>query len=332
MGLIESKIWVFVEHHRGKPSEVSLELINKALELGKKAGWKTAAVLVGGKVFDTAEKILPYGVDEAACLEDPLLDQYCSQAYAKALAKAVSENVPEIFLLGATPLGLDLGARLAARLRTGLSAHCVDLELDSENRLLAVVPGWGDGSMARISCPTARPQMATVKPGVFELPQIGKPKGRVIEIQVNLAPEDITYREIKIEPKEVQPSGLDTAEIVIAGGWGIGDQENWKLIQELAAVLGGAVGATRPPVDEGWADESRMIGTSGRTVKPKLYIGVALSGHMHHMVGLKNPGLSVGINQDPAAPIFSRCDIGLIGDFKKIIPKLITAIKSYSER
>ncbi|MBW2622944.1 MAG: electron transfer flavoprotein subunit alpha/FixB family protein, partial [Deltaproteobacteria bacterium] len=308
MGVIESRIWVYAEHHQGRPSEVSLELIQKALQLGRQIGWKVAAVLVGSELAGPADEILSYEVDEVLCLEDPLLEQYCNQAYTKALTQAIGENEVEVFLLGATSLGLDLGARLAARLRTGLSAHCVDLEIDAQGGLMTVVPGWDDGSMARISCPAARPQMATIKPGVFELPQPGQSIGRIIRSEVSIAPEDCGYRVVGLESKEIQPSGLDTAEIVVAGGWGIGDKEDWKLIQDLAAVLGGAVGATRPPVDEGWAEEDQMIGTSGRTVKPKLYIGVALSGHMHHMVGLKNPGLTVGINQDPAAPIFSQCD------------------------
>ncbi|MBW2060279.1 MAG: electron transfer flavoprotein subunit alpha/FixB family protein [Deltaproteobacteria bacterium] len=332
MGSSESKIWVFVEHRQGQLIEVGLELVQKALDLGRQAKWKVAAVLVGHHVSALAEEILTYGVNEVLMADDPLLKDYCNQAYAKTLATAVRHNQPEIFLLGATAMGMDLGPRLAAKLRTGLSAHCIDLELTDAGELLAVVPGWGGSIMAKISCLRTRPQMATVKPGVFDLPQSGQPRGRIITLDPVVDTKDITYRIVEVEREEVQQSDLDTAEVVVAGGWGVGAAENWKLIQDLASVLGGAVGATRPAVDEGWAEEKQMIGTSGRTVKPKLYIGVALSGHMHHMVGIKNPDLMVGINQDRTAPIFTHCDIGLVGDFKEILPKLITAIKPFFDR
>ncbi|MBW2141176.1 MAG: electron transfer flavoprotein subunit alpha/FixB family protein [Deltaproteobacteria bacterium] len=289
-------------------------------------------MLVGDRVSSLAEEILIYGVDEVLLAQDPLLDGYCNQAYTRVIAAAVRENQPEVFLLGATTVGMDLGPRLAARLRTGLSAHCVDLELTAEGELLAVVPGWGGSIMARISCPRTRPQMAAVKPGIFDVPQPGQSKGRIVTLNAVVEKSDITYQVVEVGRDEVQQSGLDAAEVVVAGGWGVGDAENWKLIQDLASVMGGAVGATRPPVDEGWAEENQMIGTSGRTVRPKLYIGVALSGHMHHLVGIKKPDLMVGINQDRTAPIFSHCDIGLVGDFKEILPKLITAIKSFSDQ
>jgi len=326
---IESKIWVFVEQRQGRLAEVSLELIGKALALAEPLGWPVAAVLLGRQVEPLVERVLAAGPAEVLLIEDPLLADYCNQAYAKALAGAIGPARPEVFLLGATALGADLGPRLAARLRTGLSAHCLDLELTPEGELLAVVPGWGGNFLARISCPKTRPQMATVRPGLFPVLQAGPAKGRVIRLAAELDPSDLTYRIKAVEREEIRESGLETAEVVVAGGWGIGGPEDWSCLEELAAALGGAVGATRPPVDEGWAQEHQLIGTSGRTVKPKLYIGVALSGHLHHLVGLKNPGLSVAINQDPQAPIFEHADLGLVGDFREIVPALIEAIKSH---
>jgi len=325
-----SKVWVFIEHRQGRPVEVGLELIKKALDLGEKIGWKVAGVILGHQISSLAEEILKYGVDEILVADDPLLINYCNESYTKALSEMVVENKPEVFLLGATAMGVDLAPRLAARLRTGLSAHCIDLELTGQGELLAVVPGWGGSVMAKISCPRTRPQMATIKPGMFDLPLTTSVKGRTINIEPALEESDVTYRIVEEVHEEVRESGLDTAEVIVAGGWGVGSAENWKLIQDLTSILGGATGATRPPVDEGWAEEHQMIGTSGRTVKPKLYIGIALSGHMHHLVGIKAPGLTIGINRDPEAAIFDHCDLGLVGDFREIVPAIIEAIEKIS--
>ena len=185
--------------------------------------------------------------------------------------------------------------------------------------------------MGHIHCPRTRPQMATVIPGIFEMPGKTQAKGEVIRLPVDLEEKDRTYRIIEINRDDNRSTGLGAAEVVVAGGWGVGRREDWRLIEELAAALKGAAGATRPAVDEGWADEDKMIGQSGRTVSPRLYIGVGVSGHMHHMVGIKETELAVGINRDPGAAIFEHCDVGLVGDFRKIVPELIKAIKSYSE-
>lgn len=327
---IESKIWVIVEQRQRRLPEVGLEIIGRAIDLARPIGWKVAAVILGHGLEDPAREVLAYGVDEVLAVDHPLLEDYCNQAYVAALEPTVRSARPEVILLGATAIGTDLGPRLAARLRTGLSAHVIDLELTPLGGLLAVVPGWGGTVMARISCPRARPQMATVMPGVFPMPQPGEPHGRILVIEPDLSPEDVTYRIVEVETRPPEPSELETARVVVAGGWGIGGPDGWQLVEDLADTLHGAVGATRPAVDESWADESQMIGTSGRRVKPKLYIGVALSGHAHHLVGLKNPDLAVAVNQDPGAPIFNHCDIGLVGDFREIVPALIEAIKAYS--
>ncbi|MGO9568368.1 MAG: electron transfer flavoprotein subunit alpha/FixB family protein [Desulfomonilaceae bacterium] len=329
-GIVESKIWVFVEQRQGRIAEVGLEILGKAAELRKSVQWKVAGVLVGSRLNGLADQVLSYGVDEVLVADDPLLADYCNQAYVKAIEGAVRAWQPEIFLLGATAMGTDMAPRLAARLRTGLSAHCIDLHLDAEGGLLSVVPGWGGNVMARVSCPRTRPQVATVMPGVFGMPEAGDAWGREITIETRLQPEDITYRTVEVRREEPPMGGLETAEVVVAGGWGVGTKADWRNIEELASVLNGAVGATRPPVDEGWAEENRMIGQSGRTVRPRLYIAVGISGHMHHLVGLKNPELMVAINSDPNAAIFDHCHLGLVGDFKEIVPALIEKIRSYA--
>jgi len=327
--MAQSKIWVFAEQRQGHLAEVALELLGKAVELAHPAGWKVACVLVAPtSKNELCEQLLSFGADEVLFADHPLLSSYCSQSYAKVLEKWIREHKPEVFLLGATAMGSDLGARLAARLRTGLSAHCIGLELSPEKKLLAVVPGWGGSVLARVYSPRTQPQMATVMPGVFEMPKQREVIGRVLTLEADLDPEDVTYQILEMKRETVQEDTLEKAEIVIAGGWGIGGKGDWQLIEELASVLKGRVGATRPPVDESWAREDQMIGQSGRTIHPKLYIGVGVSGQMHHMVGIKGE-LIVAVNQDPQAPIFELCDLGLVGDFREIIPPLIRAIRSY---
>jgi electron transfer flavoprotein alpha subunit len=329
--IVQSKIWVFAEQRQGRLAEVGLELLGKALELAYSAGWKVASVLLGHSLNGFCEQLLSFGADEVLVAHHPLLSSYCSQSYAKILEKLIREYNPEVFLLGATAMGSDLGARLAARLRTGLSAHSVGLELSSQKKLLAIVPGWGGNVLARVYSPYTQPQMVTVMPGVFDMPIERKVTGRVIPIDVDLKPEDVTYQVVEIRREAVQENTLERAEVVIAGGSGIGSKADWEWVEGLASALKGAVGATRPPVDEGWAREDQMIGQSGRTVHPKLYIGVGISGQMHHMVGIKEAELMVAINLDPQAPIFKQCDLGLVGDFKEIVPVLVRAIQDYKK-
>ena len=327
---IESKIWVFVEQRRHLVAEVGLELLRKAQTLAEPLQWKVAAVLIGHELGALADMVLSFGVDEVLVADDPLLEHYCNQAYVKAVEGAIRQHEPQVLLLGATAMGTDFAPRLAARLRTGLSAHCIDLDVTPDGQLLSLVPGWGGNVMARISCPKTRPQVATVLPGVFPVPEPGRARGKIVPLKPQLQQEDLGYRVVETKREEAPKSGIETAEVVVAGGWGIGSKADWKHVEELAASLNGAVGATRPPVDEGWAEEKQMIGQSGRTVRPKLYIGLGISGHMHHLVGVKNSELSVAINSDPKAAIFAHCDVGLVGDLKEIVPPLIEAIRQYS--
>jgi electron transfer flavoprotein alpha subunit len=330
--IVHSKIWVFIEQRQGQLAEVGLELLGKALELACPAGWKVGCVLLGHPLrSELCEQLLSFGADEVLIGFHPLLSSYCSQSCVKALEGWIRKCEPEVFLLGATAMGSDLGARLAARLRTGLSAHCIGLELSPDRKLLCVVPGWGGNVLARVYSPRTQPQMATVMPGVFDMPKEKEGSGRVIALDVDLKPEDVTYQVLETKREVAQGHGLEKAEVVIAGGWGVGSKADWQWVEELASVLKGAVGATRPPVDESWASEDQMVGQSGRTIHPKLYIGIGISGQMHHMVGIKGGELRVAINQDPKAPIFEFCDLGLVGDFREIIPRLIEAIRGYSQ-
>ena len=327
---VGNNIWVFLEQRENRLADAGLEVLGKSLRLAGEVNGKVGGVLVGHNLEPMIDQVLSYGLDKLFVADHPVLGSYCNETYAGIIDRAVRKYRPEAVLFGATAMGTDLAPRLAARLRTGLSAHCVDLELTGQGELVGVVP-WPEGNlMGHIHCPRTRPQMATVIPGIFEMPGKTQAKGEVIRLPVDLEEKDRTYRIIEINRDDNRSTGLGAAEVVVAGGWGVGRREDWRLIEELAAALKGAAGATRPAVDEGWADEDKMIGQSGRTVSPRLYLGVGVSGHMHHMVGVKGTELAVGINQDPEAPIFEYCDIGLVGDFKKIVPELIKAIKSYS--
>jgi len=327
---IESKIWVFVEQREHHVPEVGFELLAKARLLAASVQWKVAALLIGYQLGPLADRVMSYDVDEVLVADDSLLEHYCNQAYVKAVESAIRQYEPQVLLLGATAMGTDFAPKLATRLRTGLSAHCIDLDVTPDGQLLSVVPGWGGNIMALVSCPRTRPQVATVMPGVFEMPKPGEAHGKIISLHSQLTPEDLPYRIVEMKREEAPQSGIETAEVVIAGGWGIGNKSDWKTVNDLAVALNGAVGATRPPVDEGWADEKQMIGQSGRTVCPRLYVGIGISGHMHHLVGLKSTELTVAINSDPNAPIFEHCDLGVVGDFREIVPPLIEAIKGYT--
>jgi electron transfer flavoprotein alpha subunit len=230
-------------------------------------------------------------------------------------------------LFGATSLGMELAPRLAARLSTGLSAHCIDLQLAENGDLLQMVPGWGGGVVATIRCPQLRPQMATVMPGVMKKIQPSERTGRVIALDVGDGLNDSGPKVLEVHRDEPQTLPLEVAEVVVAGGWGLGGPEGWKLVEDLAQLLGGAVGATRPPVDEGWVAEDQMIGQSGKTVRPRLYIGVGISGMSHHVVGMDGSEVVVAINSDPKAPIFEVADICIVGDYREIIPPLLEEIR-----
>jgi electron transfer flavoprotein alpha subunit len=246
------------------------------------------------------------------------------------IGKLAVKFCPDIFLLGATSIGKDLASRLAARLRTGLTCDCVGLDVDRDGKLLQLVPAFGGNVMATVICPKHRPQMATVRPGVMRATKIEKAHGSVQRVPVDLKQENLKIKILDFSSEETRASPIDTADVVIAGGWGIGSLENWRMLEELATSLGGAVGATRPPVDEKWATEDQLIGQSGKTVRPELYIGIALSGAMQHTIGIQDSRIIVAINNDPKAPIFKTADFGIVADFHEFVPSFIKQIRKQS--
>jgi electron transfer flavoprotein alpha subunit len=333
-------IWVFAEQRSGDLHEVSLELLGKAKELTGQSKSRITAVLLGHQVKPLAQNLINYGADSVLVADDLQLDTYRLLPYAIVTEGLIREYQPKILLMGATAMGVELAPRVAAKVRTGLSAHCIDLKLDDKGQLLQVVPGWGGGVVATISCPDHRPQMATVMPGTMKALSPAERKGEVKEIDVQLPDKDLGPEVLEVRREKPEGLPLEKTEVVVAGGWGIGSEENWRMLEELAHLLGGAVGATRPPVDEGWAQEGQMIGQSGKTVRPALYIGVGISGVMHHVVGMDQSKHVITINSDPTADIFETSDVIVVEDFnvivvedfKKILPSLIEEIRSRLKR
>ena len=321
-------IWVFAEQRGGELHEVSLELLGKANELADQADCKVAAVLLGHDIISLAQNLINHGADIVLVADDSRLNHYRVLPYSYVLEYLIEEYEPEALLIGATAMGVELAPRVAAKVKTGLSAHCIDLKLDSEGRLLQVVPGWEGGVIATIACPEHRPQMATVMPGIMRALSPAEKLGQIIEVKVSLPEEDLgpEVLEVRIEKPKGRP--LEQAEVVVAGGWGAGNQEGWKMIEQLADVLGAAIGATRPAVDEGWADEGQMIGQSGKTVRPTLYIAVGISGVMHHVVGMDQSKQIISINTDANADIFEVSDVIVVEDFKKVVPLLIKELET----
>ncbi|HPQ43251.1 MAG TPA: electron transfer flavoprotein subunit alpha/FixB family protein [Syntrophales bacterium] len=320
-------VWVFAEQRNGELHDVSLELLGKARELADATGSNVAAVLMGCNILDLAQVLVNYGADTVFVADHPKLEQYRLLPYTHVIESLIREHNPDIVLMGATAMGVELAPRVAARIRTGLSAHCIDLRLDENGNLLQVVPGWGGGVVATIACPDHRPQMSTVMPGAMRALPEEKRKGRIEKLSVDLPESHMGPEILGVEQMVAGEQPLEKADVVVAGGWGVGSKENWSLLEELARMLGGAVGATRPPVDEGWAREGQMIGQSGKTIRPTLYIGVGISGVMHHVVGMDQSKHIININTNPAADSFELSDVIVVEDFMKILPPLIEEIK-----
>ena len=321
-------IWVFAEQRGGELHGVSLELLGKANELAQGIGCEVAAVLLGHNITSVAKTLVNHGADVVLVADDPLLHHYRVLPYSYVIEYLIKEYQPEVLLMGATGMGVELAPRVAAKIKTGLSAHCIDLKLDREGKLLQVVPGWEGGVIATIACPAHRPQMATVMPGIMRALSPTEKTGQIIEVKVSLTDKNLGPEVLEVKTEKPAGRPLEQAEIVVAGGWGVGNEEGWKTIEQLADVLGGSVGATRPAVDEGWVEEGQMIGQSGKTVRPTLYIAVGISGVMHHVVGMDQSKEIISINTDANADIFEVSDVIVVEDFKKVVPKLIKEIEA----
>lgn len=321
-------IWVFAEQRRNKISKVVFQLLGKGRELADTLNVELSAVLLGDKIGKLADELISYGADKVYFAESPRLKNYQTDAYAKVITDLIEKEKPEIVLYGATHIGRDLAPRISRRLGTGLTADCTELSIDESTReLLQTRPAFGGNIMATILCPNHRPQMATVRPGIMkELPK-AKRNGKVIKVPVRLTERDLKTKIIEIKKEKRKKVNLEEAEIIVAGGRGVGSPEGFKLIEELAKVLGGEVGASRATVDAGWISQEHQVGQTGKTVRPRLYIACGISGAIQHRAGMANSDVIVAINKDKEAPIFKIADYGIVGDLHEIIPKMIEELK-----
>ena len=318
-------IWVFAEQRGGKLMDVTAELLSEGRKLAVEAGCNVCAVLCGDGVDGLVSELYEYGADIVYCADAPELVTYNSDAYSKIVSEAVLKYKPEIFLLGATHIGRDLGPCVAVMCETGLTADCTQLDIDAQDKkLLQTLPAFGGKLMATIVCPKHRPQIATVRPGVMDKDELRAGRtGKRVDLDVSFQAGDIRLEVLEIVKTVKEAASLNDAEVVIAGGAGVGSAEGFDVLQRLATRLGGVVGATRAAVDAGWIDSSYMIGQTGEIVKPRLYFACGISGALQHVSGMQNSDVIVAINTNENAPIFSVADYGIVGNLHEVIPAII---------
>ena len=323
-------VWVIAEQRDCNIRSVSLQLLGRAQALACQLDSHAEAVLLGHNMKDRLAPLMAAGANRVHLADHPVLEKYEPEIYLDIIARLAGQHEPEIILLGSTAMGRELAPLLAARLKTGLTAHCINLKLNANHVLEQFIPAYG--GLLSIICPQKRPQMATVAKGVFPMPAMdGDTDGQVIPVGV---PDDISrrVRTLEVVTRVADEVPLESAQRVVSGGAGAGDRDGWHLIADLAKVLNAALGCTRPAVDEGWAPLETMIGQSGRMVNPELYIGVGLSGEQQHMVGITDAKLMVAINSDKRSPVFDQVDIGIVEDCRAFLPVFIDAIKAFKEK
>jgi electron transfer flavoprotein alpha subunit len=325
---------VLIEVREGTTAQVSWELVGKARELADKLGVSVNGFLVGTDVQPTAKEAIAYGCDMVYTVDNPLLGHYSSRAYGKALVQLCEKAKPEIFLLGATPLGRDVSAVVSTQLETGLTADCTGLDIDAQERLLLMTrPTFGGNIMATIVCRNSRPQMSTVRPGMMKLPPKDNSRHGEIRVLDFTIPETDIPELIDFIPIPEDLSGVDITKVpvLVVVGKGACDSRYLPMLEELAQVLGGSIACSRPVVQLGLMPYMRQVGQTGRTVAPKLYVGIGVSGAVQHLVGMQTAEKIIAINIDPHAPLVQIADYAIIGDYLKIVPKLTDSLKKRSK-
>ena len=322
-------VFVFVQQVDGKITNVSYELIGKAKELAADLSTEVTAVLLGYQVGDLCKLLAEYGADRVIRIDDKLLETYMTEPYAYCMAETIKKYKPEAVLVGATAIGRDVGPRISARVHTGLTADCTGLAVDPETHNLQMTrPAFGGNIMATIVCPEHRPQMATVRPGVMK--KLAREEGRTCPVE-EFVPADLAEH-VNVEILEVVKTAaakmdIQDAKILVSGGRGMCSGENFKMLKELADVLGGTVSCSRAAVDAGWAEKDMQVGQTGKTVRPNLYIACGISGAIQHLAGMEDSDVIVAINKDETAPIFEVADYGIVGDALQIVPLLTEALR-----
>jgi electron transfer flavoprotein alpha subunit len=329
-------VWVFVEQRDGKPADVSFELLCKGRKLADALGGQLKAIVLGAAPAPIAESSFTYGTDEAIVVQSPALEHYRSLPYSRIFIDLVKEHKPRVVLFGATVNGRDLAPRVASATMSGLTADCTDLQVSDvtymkteyKNLLLQIRPAFGGNIVATIITPDMPTQMATVREGVMELCAVAKPKKPVVtKIEYHADPTDELVKIIE-RHREESKTNLKGAPIIVAGGYGVASKEGFRLVQELAKVMGAEVAGTRAAVDAGFVAHERQVGQTGVTVRPKLYVAIGISGAIQHRAGMQESNKIIAINNDPEAPIFGVAHYGIVGDAMDIVPKLIEACKA----
>ena len=342
MGLEEYKgVYVFAQQVDNELSGIAFELLGKAKDLAKDLDTDVTAVLIGSEVKDLADELAAYGADKVIVVDDPELKEYRTEPYTHALASVINEYKPEIMLVGATAIGRDLGPRVSARVATGLTADCTVLEIgdfplvaipgreQKHNQLLMTRPAFGGNTIATIACPDNRPQMATVRPGVMQaIDKIEGAKAEVIEFNPGFTPDNKYVEIMEVVKSVTDVVDIMDANILVSGGRGVGSPGNFKILEDLAEVLGGEVSCSRAVVDAGWKPRDIQVGQTGKTVRPNVYFAIGISGAIQHVAGMEEADIIVAINKDDTAPIFDVADYGIVGDLNKIVPMLTEQLKA----
>ncbi len=342
MALEEFKgVFVFAQQVDNVLDGVAFELLGKGKELAKDLNTEVTAVLIGSGVKNLADELAVYGAEKVIVVDDPELKEYRTEPYAHALASVINEYKPEIVLVGATAIGRDLGPTVSARVKSGLTADCTVLEIGDyplnaapgqeqlHNQLLMTRPAFGGNTIATIACPYNRPQMATVRPGVMQkIEPIEGAKANVVDFKAEFKPNDRYVEILNIVKAVKNTANIMDAKILVSGGRGVGSKENFKMLEELAEVLGGTVSCSRAVVENGWQPVDLQVGQTGKTVRPQIYFAIGISGAIQHVAGMEESDLIVAINKDEDAPIFDVADYGLVGDLRKIVPALTAALRT----
>ena len=340
MALDEYKgVFIFAQQVDNEISNIAFELLGKGKDLAADLGTEVTAVLVGSGVKGLADQLAEYGADRVIVVDDPELKEYRTEPYTHAIASVIDKFKPDVFLIGATAIGRDLGPRVCARVHTGLTADCTSLDIgdfplvaipgreQKHNQLLMTRPAFGGNTIATIACPDFRPQMATVRPGVMQKKEkVAGAKAVVEEFNPGFTP-NANYVEILEIVKEVSDVvDIQDAKILVSGGRGVGSAENFKLLEDLAAAIGGEVSCSRAVVDSGWKPKELQVGQTGKTVRPHVYFAIGISGAIQHVAGMEESDIIIAINKDETAPIFDVADYGVVGDLNKIVPLLTKQI------
>jgi electron transfer flavoprotein alpha subunit len=323
-------LWVFVETDEGVAKSVGYELLTPGRELADKLGQELVAVVFGCGVHSVADECIAYGADKVILVQGPEYNNYNTDAATYAMTELIKKYKPSIVFYGATNNGRDLGPRVACKLGTGLTADCTGLDIEEQTGLLmSTRPTFGGNLMATIAIPDHRPQMSTVRPGVYKKGvKDASRKGEIIQEEIHIDPSQIRVKLIERVREVAQAVNLEEAEIIVAGGRGLKEEKNFQLVKDLADVLGATVGASRAAVDAGWIPHAHQVGQTGKTVAPKIYIACGISGAIQHLAGMSGSDTIIAINKDPDAPIFSVADYGIVGDVFEVIPALIEQIKA----